>query len=226
MGRSGDPGPAVAPAKAGAGAASSRKDARRNRDLLVEAATVAVARHGVKVGSEEIAERAGVGIATLYRHFPNRELLLTAVYERSLDVSTEFIAEALAFEDPWEGLVHFYERFGRWAEATPIVPELVRAMARTRAPQSHSYFQRWKELIARAHGAGVIRADATYADVGFITFSVPLVLGETETRMPGFWRRHLQLCLDGLRAPSGALPELNISGTLDEALDRRRPLAP
>jgi hypothetical protein len=153
-------------------------------------------------------------------------VLLTAVYERSLDISSEFIAEALAFEDPWEGLVHFYERFGQWAEATPIVPELTRAMARTRAPQSHSYFQRWRELIARAQDAGVIRADATYADVGFITFSVLLVLGETETRMPGFWRRHLQLCLDGLRAPLGKLPELNIPGTLDEALNHRRPLAP
>jgi AcrR family transcriptional regulator len=81
-----------------------RKDAQRNRDALLAAATDAFAEHGVECSLEEIARRAGVGIGTLYRHFPNRDALIEAVYRREVATLCDRAPKLLAEQKPLDAL--------------------------------------------------------------------------------------------------------------------------
>src|SRR6187455_2802316 len=87
-----------------------RRDAERNRGLLVAAARDAFAADGIEVSVEEIARRAGVGVATLYRRFPTKEELIDAVLEDALGEICDAAEAALEVEDAWAGFTSFLER--------------------------------------------------------------------------------------------------------------------
>jgi AcrR family transcriptional regulator len=195
-----------------------RSDGKRNREQILAAARGAFAEVGLAVSAEEIARRAGVSIATLYRHFPDRNALLSPVLEGVLEDWSALLQDALAHEDPWEGLVGFFEQLGEISAANPTFSELGWRLASKSFPASHAYLVMWKELLSRSQAQGVLRSDVTYADVGFLTTSLTMIVSVTENRLPGFWRRHLQLLLDGLQAPAQRLPHLELSGALEEAL--------
>ena len=91
-------------------ASSLRRDARENRDRILAAARAAFAAEGVDVPVEAIAERAGVGMGTLYRRFPTKHDLVQAVIEESLDRFVVAAEEGLAEDDPWTGFTGFVER--------------------------------------------------------------------------------------------------------------------
>ncbi len=87
-----------------------RRDAERNRQRILAAAREAFAEDGLSVTLDEIARRAGVGVGTIYRRFPDKEQLIDALFE---DRMKEFAAEAeqaMLAQDPWTGLVSFMER--------------------------------------------------------------------------------------------------------------------
>ena len=84
-----------------------RRDARENRDRILAAARAAFAAEGVDVPVEAIAERAGVGMGTLYRRFPTKHDLVQAVIEESLDRFVVAAEEGLAEDDPWTGFTGF-----------------------------------------------------------------------------------------------------------------------
>ena len=86
-----------------------RADAQRNHDRIVAAAYAAFAESGLDTSVEEIARRAGVGSATLYRRFPNKDLLLRAIVDARLAELEPRIAAAVAAEDPWEGLLAAFQ---------------------------------------------------------------------------------------------------------------------
>jgi AcrR family transcriptional regulator len=88
-----------------------RADACRNRDRLLEVASAAFARDGVEASLERIARDAGVGIGTLYRHFPNRDALMEAVYRHNLDQLIADADELSANKPPVEALEEFMQRF-------------------------------------------------------------------------------------------------------------------
>jgi AcrR family transcriptional regulator len=88
-----------------------RADACRNRDRLLEVASAAFARDGVEASLERIAKDAGVGIGTLYRHFPNRDALMEAVYRHNLDQLIADADELSANKPPVEALEEFMQRF-------------------------------------------------------------------------------------------------------------------
>ena len=92
-------------------ARAPRADACRNRDRLLECASVAFARDGVETSLEGIAKDAGVGVGTLYRHFPNRDALMEAVYRRNLDQLIADADELAATKPPVEALEEFMQRF-------------------------------------------------------------------------------------------------------------------
>src|ERR1700737_4909484 len=83
-----------------------RRDAQRNRELLVAAAREVFAQRGVDVALDEIARRAGVSIGTLYNRFPTRAALVEAVFVDRLEAVVALGEEALLMADPWEGFVH------------------------------------------------------------------------------------------------------------------------
>ena len=89
---------------------ATRRDAQRNRELLLAAGRDVFSERGAQATLEEIARRAGLGIGTLYRHFPTREALVEAIYEEHIDDVVAAAEEGAAAEDAWQGLVGFLER--------------------------------------------------------------------------------------------------------------------
>src|SRR6185295_7164809 len=82
----------------------------RNRDRIVDAARTAIAADGIEVSVEEIARRAGVGVATLYRRFPTKEELIDAVLEDAFAEICQAAQDGLEAEDAWVGFTGFLER--------------------------------------------------------------------------------------------------------------------
>ena len=137
-----------------------RADARRNYEKVLAAAREAFAEGGESTALEEIARRAGVGIGTLYRHFPNRQALLEALYVDEVDELCRSAAE-LADADPWEALNGWFERFiGYLATKRALAHELLNYLdhdASLFQACRASLFAAGEPLLERAQEAGVVR---------------------------------------------------------------------
>jgi AcrR family transcriptional regulator len=147
-----------------------RADARRNYDRLLAAAAAAFAEHGADdVSLEEIARRAGVGIGTLYRHFPARQALLEAVYRDQVDGLDALAAKLLTAESPGEALgdwIRAFVAFGRTKRS--LSSALVATIGKNSELMSACSMilrNRTDELLSRAQVAGEARADVQYADI-------------------------------------------------------------
>src|SRR3954449_11052411 len=86
-----------------------RKDAERNRQRIVDAATELFAERGLAVTLNDIAHHADVGVGTVYRRFPDKDLLIDALFEERVQEMLDLAEESLACEDAWQGLVSFLE---------------------------------------------------------------------------------------------------------------------
>jgi AcrR family transcriptional regulator len=179
-----------------------RADARRNRERILHAATVAFATEGLSVPLDEIARRAGVGPGTLYRHFPAKAALFEAVL---LDRFQRLVDDARALrdaEDPGEALLGFIDTLV--TEAGPK-RDLVEALATagidlnpTLGAKANQLRREIGKLLARSQSDGTIRDDITTADLMSLIFGLLLSLrtgsaGQAEAR-----RATAVLC-DGLR---------------------------
>jgi AcrR family transcriptional regulator len=175
-----------------------RRDAVHNRARLVGAAQELVAAHGPDVSLEAIAARAGVGIGTLYRHFPHRaDLLRAVVADRLGEVATTLRAHAAGA--PREALVAVVTMFAAAQRADAALALVVRetpggiaSIDTTRADIGRVL----DEVCDRARRAGVLRAGIVGADLHAL---VCAVAGATTDATTG--ERYLQVLLDGLTAP-------------------------
>ncbi|MCQ4080595.1 TetR/AcrR family transcriptional regulator [Streptomyces sp. RB6PN25] len=188
-----------------------RADASRNRERIVAAAREALVEHGPDIPLDEIARRAGVGNATLYRNFADRRDLLRTIVLSVMERTTQQAQAALAEEpDGFAALQRFVHRAAdeRIGALCPLLsgafeaddPELLAVRDHlTRAAGA---------VVAAAHRSGRLRADVALGDV-------MVMISQLTRPLPGtgcfdidqFVHRHLQLFLDGLRAPGrSALP--------------------
>src|SRR4051794_40794271 len=175
-----------------------RADARRNYEKVLAAAREAFAEGGESTALEEIARRAGVGIGTLYRHFPSRQALLEAVYVDEVEEVCRSAAE-LDAADPWVALNEWFERFlGYMATNQALAHELLTYMDRDATlfkTCKASLFTAGEPLLVRAQEAGVVRPDVTIAEV------IQMVMGIA--KIPSTDREQVQhilrVALDGLR---------------------------
>jgi AcrR family transcriptional regulator len=181
-----------------------RRDARRNRDAIVAAARQLFCDHGLEAPLEQIARQAGVGIATLYRHFPTRAALLDAVLADTVQAHLEVAEQALAMDDPWDGFVYYLEQTCRLQAADRGLNDVMgmrfpRATA-TEAAKSR-LFEVVTQVLDRAQASGQLRADLTLEDLAFVNWANARILPAVRAAgAPDAWRRHLGLLLDGLRA--------------------------
>lgn len=187
---------------------SIRSDAKRNRERLVASARELFAAEGVDVSVEEITHHAGVGMGTLYRHFPTKDELIDAVLEDAFAEIIQIAREAAAAEDAWAGLTHFFERILALHAANRGVKDIVAARAHG-ARRAEAMRARIRPLlgrvIERAHEQGTLRRDFTIDDLPLVIWTAGRVIELTETAAPGNWRRYLGFLFDGLR-PAAATP--------------------
>jgi AcrR family transcriptional regulator len=181
-----------------------RADARRNREKIVEAARAAFAAYGLETQMDDVAKRAGVGVGTLYRHFPTKDALVRAIVEAHMAAMAERGREILAADDgdPWEQFAGFL----RECKERSIGD---RALAEVTATQPSSTFREAADqvglakvggqLLERAQACGAARPDARVDDIPIVMCGLGAVLqswGEEAGR------RYMELVLAGLRCPS------------------------
>jgi len=146
-----------------------RADARRNRDAILTAATDIFSEHGANAPLEDVARQAGVGIGTLYRHFPTREDLVFAVYKREVDRLCSAVPELLAEHDAATATREWMIRFVDYAATKRGLVSLLRSMMgadkNLLAEAKGNLHDAAGELLTAAAAAGVIRADADPDDL-------------------------------------------------------------
>jgi AcrR family transcriptional regulator len=181
-----------------------RRDAQRNREAIVEAARQVFCDQGLEAPLEQIARHARVGIATLYRRFPNRAALLDAVLTANLQAHIDAAEQALAIDDPWDGFAFYLEQSCR-LQATDRGLNDVMGMRFPRATATEAAKARLFELLGqvldRAQRSGQLRADLTLEDLAFLNWANTRILPAVRAAgAPDAWRRPLALLLDGFRA--------------------------
>lgn len=175
-----------------------RADAKRNYDKVIAAAKEAFAETGSSTSLEAIARRAGVGIGTLYRHFPTRQALLEAVYVGEVQQLCSTAKELLELE-PWESFRALsYRLLGYLATKKALAHELMNYVSRDcEVFQScrADLFETGEPVLHRAQEAGVLRTDTDFAEV------IQLIGGiaKIEETAPGQREHILDIALDGLR---------------------------
>ena len=145
-----------------------RIDAERNRGRIVEAAQAAFAEQGLDVPLEVVAERAGVGIATLYRRFPGRDDLIAACFEHRLAEYARLAEEALEADDAWSGFAGYIERICAMQSADRGLKDvLTRTFPNAGALEAHRRrgYDLLVRLIERAQDDGSLRRDVVPEDV-------------------------------------------------------------
>ncbi|MDX6521492.1 MAG: hypothetical protein QOF08_2097 [Gaiellales bacterium] len=188
----------------------TRRDAQRNNTLLVAAAREVFAEQGVAARLDEVARRAGVGTATLYRHFPTREALVEAIFAERVDEFLALAESALRQGDAWTGLVGFLETALELQRGDRVLKEIfLRYPAgEGRLAEARRHTRRlFGELLDRAQAQGDLRADFTVADLSLLLWSFAPVIDATAETAPNVWRRHLHWLLDGMRA-GAATPQV------------------
>jgi AcrR family transcriptional regulator len=187
-----------------------RADARRNLEQLLAAARDLVAEKGAGVALDEVAHRAGVGIATLYRRFPDRTALLRGVVLDALE-QTRVAAERAAEEnvDAFEALAA-YLRAALELRVSAVIPQVLDVIDLEEpevAAARESAARATEALVDAAHVAGDLPEDVTFVDVGMMLVRIarPLPGPMSDELKHDLARRHLELFIRGLHAGEGTL---------------------
>ncbi|WP_460794392.1 TetR/AcrR family transcriptional regulator [Nocardioides pacificus] len=201
-----------------------RADAVRNRARVVDAAREIFAEQGLEASTNEIARRAGVGVATLFRRFPTRDDLVAATFADKMASYSDAIDAALADPDPWRGFCGYVERVCEMqaddrgfadvlTRSFPIAKEFERE--RDRAGRALG------ELIDRAKATGRLRADFVHQDVPLVLMANAGIVTATRDAAPDAWRRFLAYLLQAFAAESARpLPDPPTSTQVYRALLR------
>ena len=192
------------------GARPLRADAQLNRDRILSAAAKVFAERGLAVPLEEIARRAGVGVATLYRRFPTRADLAEAAFERSMSQYTEAVDRALANPRAGDGfrtlIFEVCELQARDAGLRELLTTAFPAIS-TVEQRTGEAVEKLKVLITRAQAENAVRPDLVVADVVVMLLANSGVVAATAAAAPNAWRRFAALMVDAFRADvDGPLP--------------------
>jgi AcrR family transcriptional regulator len=182
-----------------------RSDAARNRAAIVTSARALYGRRGLDVPLDEIARAAGVGNATLYRHFPSRCELVGAVFEDTLRTVLVASGEALENPEPWDGFAgHVRFLFEMQARDRGLADLLTTSVHG--APELEELRRRaqrdFARIADRAKADGSLRADFVPEDLVLLLMANAGLVHRTASAAPDAWNRFVDLALDGLRADS------------------------
>lgn len=185
-----------------------RADARRNRERIIQAAREVFAESGSDAQMDEVAAAAGVGVGTVYRHFPNKDALIGELVRQKFETIADGLREALAMDlDPGEALLVALVR-----NAEKLEDDLATQHVMSGAPRPAV----WQlcaanvtevndlalKLIKGGTASGTLRPDMQVSDVRLVMGGITSTMADPATRP--MWRRHLELMLDALRGPEAS----------------------
>ena len=196
-----------------------RRDAERNRQRILAAASEVFNDLGLEASLDEVARRAGVGVGTVYRRFPAREDLIEALFVDRIESVATLAEEAAQVPDPWTGLAGFMIRA---AEMMADDRGLRQMMMYAGYGRDKTWYARQRNaplvtrLVERAKAAGQLRADLEPTDIPFIIFVMTDAAQFARQASPEIWRRYLTLVLDGLRPGRESVTPLPVAALSPE----------
>jgi AcrR family transcriptional regulator len=200
-----------------------RRDAERNRQRILAVAREAFAEDGLAVTLDEIARRAGLGVGTVYRRFPDKEQLIDALFEEGIGRMVALAEEALRNDDAWAGLVGFLEAATEAHAEDRGLKEVALSGAHglervARARQL--MFPLVTRLVRRAQEQGTLRPDVEPTDLPLMQLMLGSLSECTRDVDPDAWRRYLGILTDGLRTRRDGPTPLAHSGLEPEQVQR------
>jgi AcrR family transcriptional regulator len=205
-----------------------RKDAERNRRRILAAAGELFAEVGLHASLDAVAERAGVGVGTVYRRFPDKEALIDALFEARIDEVVAIAQQCAAIDDAWDALTCFFDRAVTLHGSDRALKEIVFSTAHGhhRVAQARDRIKPLVgQLVARAQASGQLRPDFEVTDTPVIQLMLTAVIEYAGDAAPEVWRRYLAMVLDGLRTGAartplapGALSDDELEGVMSRGL--------
>jgi len=199
-----------------------RRDAERNRQRVLRAASEVFTERGLDVSLDEVARHAGVGVGTVYRRFRTKEDLVEALFMDRIEEVAALAEEAAEAADPWSGLVAFMERMTAMLAGDLGLRQML--MFATYGRDKVWYARQRNaplvtRLVERAQAAGQLRSDLRQTDIPFIVFVLTEVAQLARQVSPEIWRRYLALVLDGLRPEREGVTPLPVPALRPEELE-------
>lgn len=188
-----------------------RRDAERNRQLILDAAREVFRERGLDVTLDDIAKHAGVGVGTAYRRFANKDALIDELFEDRVSEMVTMAEEALEVEDPWLSLTGFIERILEAQAADRGLKQVLvsASQGRERVCDARDRIAPLtKRIVERAIEAGVVRPDFEETDMPMISVMVGGVMDATRDVDPDAWRRYLPVVFAGIAASGSAVDVL------------------
>jgi AcrR family transcriptional regulator len=180
-----------------------RADARRNREAVLAAARKRFAKCGLECQMEDIARTAGVGVGTVYRHFPTKGDLIAALVADRFERLAARAREALAEEDPWQAFCDLMRFSAELQVRDRALSEIISSQPQLGQHEAvaSGLVATTTELIAKAQKAGEMRKDAVIEDVPTLICGLGAVAAGSGSMPELNWDRYVEIMLDGLRAP-------------------------
>jgi AcrR family transcriptional regulator len=199
-----------------------RRDAARNRQRVLKAASEVFTERGLDVSLDEVARHAGVGVGTVYRRFRTKEDLVEALFVQRIDAVAALAEEAAKAPDPWSGLVGFLEEAAEMLVGDSGLRQLL--MFATYGGDRVWYARQRNaplvtRLVERVQAAGQLRSDLQPTDIPFILFMLAEATQFARQVSPEIWRRYLALVLDGLRPEREGVTPLPVPALRPEELE-------
>lgn len=181
----------------------TRSDAVRNSERILDAATAVFAQSGLDASLDDVAREAGVGVATVYRRFADKEALIDALFETKIGAIVAVAEEAVALPDPWEGVCHFVLGAGGELAADRGLMHVVLSAAHGRIGTERARRRIGPvvaNLVTRGKDAGVLRPEVATADFPMMQILLAGVVDASREVRPELWKRYAALILDAIRA--------------------------
>jgi AcrR family transcriptional regulator len=181
-----------------------RADARRNREAVLAAARERFGECGLDCQMDDIARTAGVGVGTVYRHFPTKEDLIAALVADRFERLAERAEQALRQRDPWHAFCDLIRHSAAVTVRDRALSQFISwhpELGQHEAVRS-GLADLTAQLMANAQRAGGMREDAVVEDVPTLVCALGAVTAGASGNMPELnWERYVEIMLDGLRAP-------------------------
>lgn len=190
--------------RAGTDGRKLRKDAEKNRSALIHAAAQLFGEKGLQPTLDDVAARAGVGVATAYRHFSNKYELAEAVLSISVEQMLAEAEAAAANDNAWDGLIEFMEASLRpQFEQRPLQEFLRNKFGSTKPDEVYQRIEACIDtLLDKGHRDGVFRDDVTSTDIGIACMSLAGLAEMYSEISATIWKRYVYVFAESFRAGS------------------------